>query len=67
MAKVVIEANYCKGCMFCVKVCPKNVLGTSSAVNMKGYQTVDALAPDDCIGCAMCAIMCPDAAIEVYK
>ena len=21
----------------------------------------------DCFGCALCAIMCPDAAIEVYR
>ena len=67
MQKVIVTAEYCKGCLFCVQVCPKNVLGTTNAVNVKGYRYVAALNPDDCIGCAMCAIMCPDAAIEVFK
>ena len=67
MPKVVITTDYCKGCLFCVEACPKDVLGAAAAVNAKGYKYVDALNPDNCIGCAFCAIMCPDAAIEVYK
>lgn len=36
-------------------------------VNSKGYPYVTAAHPENCIGCAICARMCPDAAIEVYK
>lgn len=67
MPKVEILKEICKSCLFCVKVCPKNVLDTTKAVNTKGYQYVVPVNPDACIGCMMCAIMCPDAAIEVYK
>lgn len=67
MPKIVIEPQYCKGCLFCAEACPKNVIGTTTAVNEKGYQYAVPLNPDDCIGCAICATVCPDAAIEVYK
>lgn len=67
MPKIVVESEYCKGCLFCVEACPKKVIGTTQAVNAKGYQYVVALNPDACVGCAICATVCPDAAIEVYK
>lgn len=67
MASIVVEKEYCKGCLFCVDACPKKVIGTTPAVNLKGYQYVVPLNPDDCVGCAICAVMCPEAAIEVFK
>lgn len=67
MPKIEIESRFCKGCLLCADVCPKDVIGTTNAVNEKGFQYAVALHPENCIGCTMCAIMCPDAAIEVYK
>lgn len=67
MARIEIEAKYCKGCLYCADVCPKDVIGVTDAVNEKGFQYAVALHPENCIGCCMCATMCPDAAIEVYK
>ena len=67
MAKVVILENVCKGCYLCIGACPKNVLGESESLNAKGYKPAAVKNPDACIGCAMCATMCPDCAIEVYK
>lgn len=66
MPKVEIRAESCKACGYCVKYCPKQVLATGDAVNSKGYEYIHIIN-DDCIGCKMCAIICPDAAIEVYK
>ena len=67
MPRIEIKAAFCKGCLYCSDVCPKNVIGTTDAVNEKGFQYAVPLHPENCVGCAMCAIMCPDAAIEVYK
>lgn len=67
MAKVEISKESCKSCGYCVKFCPKGVLAIGKDVNMKGYQYVVAEKMDLCIGCKMCASICPDAAIEVYK
>ena len=50
-----------------MKFCPKGVLAIGQQVNSKGYPYVVAVHPEDCIGCAVCGRMCPDAAIEVYK
>jgi 2-oxoglutarate ferredoxin oxidoreductase subunit delta len=48
-------------------VCPKKVLGFGDAVNSKGYKYVISVEPDECIGCMMCAQICPMAAIDIYK
>lgn len=66
MPKVEIRSESCKSCGYCVKFCPKKVLGIGENVNSKGYEYVTVLN-DQCIGCKMCATICPDAAIEVYK
>lgn len=65
--KVEIRKESCKSCGYCVKYCPKQVLEIGHEVNSKGYLYVTAAHPDDCIGCAQCGIICPDAAIEVYR
>ena len=65
--RVKIYTEACKSCLYCVNTCPKHVLGTTNAVNSKGYQYAQPVNPDYCIGCAMCATICPDAAITVYR
>lgn len=67
MEKVEIRAESCKCCQYCIKYCPKGVLAVGKEVNQKGYQYIIAEKPELCVGCAICAQMCPDAAIEVYK
>lgn len=67
MPKVVIRTESCKSCGYCVRFCPKNVLVVGSKVNSKGYEYIIPATPAACIGCKMCAVICPDAAIEVYK
>ena len=65
--KVEVYAEACKSCLYCVNTCPKKVLGTSTAFNSKGYQYVVPLNPEAGIGCGLCATICPDAAISVYR
>lgn len=67
MAYVTILVESCKSCGYCVKFCAKHVLTVGKQVNSQGYPYVTADNPSACTGCAMCAQMCPEAAIEVYR
>ena len=67
MGKVTILTESCKACGYCIKFGPKEVLAEGKDVNAKGYPHVTAVKPEACIGCAMCAQMCPEAAIEVWR
>lgn len=67
MGKVKIDTERCKGCGLCVEVCPKNVIVISKHSNKNGYFPAEVANIIDCFGCALCAIMCLDTAIEVYR
>lgn len=67
MPKVEVLSEYCKSCGLCVSVCPKKILTIGDKANRKGYYPVVVSEPEQCIGCSMCGVMCPDLAIEVYR
>ena len=64
---VVVDTGRCKGCDLCVVACPSDVLALGKQVNAKGYNYVQVILPDECIGCANCGYVCPDGCITVYK
>jgi 2-oxoglutarate ferredoxin oxidoreductase subunit delta len=43
------------------------VLAFSGNLNKSGYDVAHMENPEACIGCAFCAMACPDIAIEVYR
>jgi len=63
---VIIDVERCKGCGVCVTGCPKDVLAMSKDVNSKGYHYAIKVNAN-CIGCANCAVICPDGVITVYR
>lgn len=65
MPEVRILAQYCKGCGLCVKACPKNALQMSRHLDRRGVRVVEVRPDAVCTICGNCAVMCPDAAIEV--
>lgn len=69
MGSVVINKERCKGCELCMQFCTKKLLKLSDDLNSKGYHYCEF--PDgseaECNGCTVCAVMCPDVAVEVYK
>lgn len=67
MPKVEIKEERCKGCEYCIIVCPKKVLGLAGSINSRGVKSAVVVNPQGCTGCSFCAIMCPDVCIEVWK
>jgi 2-oxoglutarate ferredoxin oxidoreductase subunit delta len=63
---VEFRAEYCKGCEFCIEVCPQDCLAMSSDLNRRGYHYA-LLTEDTCTGCVNCALVCPEAVITVYR
>ncbi len=67
MNKVEIKFEICKECDYCITFCPKKeVLAKGADINLRGYYPPAYYAPN-CTGCGICAIVCPEAAIEVFK
>lgn len=65
--KIVVDDLYCKACELCVNVCPTKVLDLAQdRLTSRGYHPAEMIG-DDCTGCAICAVVCPEAAITVYR
>ena len=65
--KVTISKIYCKGCGLCIEVCPRKSLSLAHAYNQQGQPVAQFVHGAACIGCRQCAIICPDAAIEIEQ
>ena len=65
---VEISVEGCKGCALCVESCPTECLAMNkSDTNSFGLHYAYLAVEDECIACQNCAVVCPDAAITVYK
>ena len=67
MYHVRVLVEYCKGCGFCVDVCPVQALELSDELSPLAVYPPRQKADVTCTGCLACALMCPDAAIEVVE
>ena len=65
--KIIISRELCKECGLCIHFCPKKVIVQSGKLNSAGYQSAEFKDDGECTGCAICAIVCPEVAIEVYR
>ncbi len=66
--KITIREEFCKECHFCINVCPQGHIAPAATFNSRGYRPI-AINPEGkpCTGCGLCALMCPDIVIEVYR
>ncbi|MFX0096591.1 MAG: 4Fe-4S dicluster domain-containing protein [Candidatus Hodarchaeota archaeon] len=62
-----IDGELCKGCDICIYVCPKKVLKISDNPTDKGIHIPEIQKPDECNGCLVCELHCPDFAIYINK
>ena len=65
--RIRIEASLCKECHLCIAACKKGNIAPSDELNVNGYHPVTFKDDGTCTGCALCAIMCPEVAIEVDR
>ena len=69
MGRIKIDEKRCKACYLCIKECPKQLLRKSEKANALGHFPAEFNDPNnECIGCGICAMRCPDIAItEVIR
>lgn len=57
--RIDINVEWCKGCGICIAFCPKKVFEPLPDNKPK------VAYPENCIGCMLCELRCPDFAINV--
>lgn len=64
-----INKEFCKECHLCIYACPKGCIIPTDEYNSRGYHPVATATTreKECTGCTLCAVMCPEVAIEVYR
>ncbi len=64
--RVVVKIEMCKGCNLCIEYCKRKVLRSSEELNSMGYHPAEPDEQMQCNACMLCALVCPELAIEVY-
>ena len=63
-----IDEKLCKGvdgCGLCIRICPKNVYKRADKLTEKGIRPPVPVNIQECTGCQLCMMYCPDFAIVV--
>ncbi|MDR1658587.1 MAG: 4Fe-4S binding protein [Deltaproteobacteria bacterium] len=63
--EVVVDFETCKGCGYCLELCPNDVFEPGQGHNAKGYRPPSPKRVDRCVGCQVCFLACPDFCLEV--
>jgi len=62
-----VDTDVCKACDKCVDVCPAGVLAMVAEPTSTLGAMISVMAPEACIGCNECELICPDFAIFVAE
>ena len=64
MSYIEIDKSKCKSCYLCIEACPKKLIVKGQDMGKTGQYTVEFEdKKNNCLGCAKCAMVCPDIAI----
>ena len=68
-SRVEFREDRCKGWLLCTEACPTGIIQQSGRFNRKGYKVAEITEDmmSECKGCAFCAMICPDYAINVFR
>ncbi|WP_294953508.1 4Fe-4S dicluster domain-containing protein [Sulfurovum sp.] len=62
-----VNTDRCKACDICVDSCPAGVLSMKQEPTSILGAMISIVAPESCIGCNECELVCPDFAIYVAE
>lgn len=68
VAGIHIDPRLCKGtegCSICIDLCPEKVLGVADKLSARGVHPAAVLHLEQCTGCDLCMLHCPDLALIV--
>lgn len=60
-----IDRRYCKGCMLCKFICPREVYEVGQERSDLDYLMPKVARIENCIACGLCEQHCPDMVITV--
>jgi NAD-dependent dihydropyrimidine dehydrogenase PreA subunit len=60
-----LDFEACKGCGYCLLVCPRRVYAQGTSFNKRGFKAFRVAAAEACSGCLRCFHVCPDFCLEV--
>ena len=64
---IIVDDNLCKACGLCIDACPQHVIALDDErITPRGFHPA-YLSKDGCTGSGICALVCPEAAITVYR
>ena len=67
MFELKIDEKRCKACGLSANACPRGVIGINRArVELNGLGCAE-MKSAGCVGCGICALVCPDIAITIVK
>jgi len=59
--RILFDERWCKRCGICVAICPRDVFASAP----DGLPIIER--PEDCTGCLLCELQCPDFALEIVE
>ncbi|MDR3301764.1 MAG: ferredoxin family protein [Spirochaetaceae bacterium] len=65
--KIEIDSERCKGCLLCVRACPRSVLKMGATQNASGSYPAEAARQEKCTACGNCYTVCPDMCLSIYE